>query len=347
MKILYIGAATSWSTSRHRADALGRLGHQVTLADPEIKLAHVLRGRLRSALHYRSGYRLVQSNIFDWIIYLMKDRVNDSPDLVWINGGELLGYKAVSKLKALKCPLVLYNNDDPTGKRDGRRFDSLLNALPIYDLCVVRNLHSIPEYQKYGAKSVHRVYMSYDEVVHTPFDEFSQISEQFISDVAFVGTWIRGEGRDRFLLGLIERGLNVAIWGGRWQKAPVWSQLQPYWRGEALSGRDYVSAIQGAKISIGMLSHGNRDLHTRRSVEIPYAGGLLCAERTSEHLQLYHEGEEAVFWSDVDECAKHCHDLLANPEKRERIRLAGMKRVRNNQLGNEDICRQILAKVFS
>ena len=69
--------------------------------------------------------------------------------------------------------------------------------------------------------------------------------------------------------------------------------------GPAIYGDDYLKAIQLAKVSLGLLSKGNRDLHTTRTFEIPYCGGLLCAERTSEHLQLYQEDVEAVYWSDV------------------------------------------------
>jgi len=103
-----------------------------------------------------------------------------------------------------------------------------------------------------------------------------------------------------------------------------------------------VAAIQGAKLCLGLLSKENRDLHTQRSAEIPYAGGLFCAERTSEHRQLYTEGAEAVFWSDAEECIQACRRLLADEPLRERIRIAGMHRIRALGLGNESICRQIL-----
>jgi hypothetical protein len=106
-----------------------------------------------------------------------------------------------------------------------------------------------------------------------------------------------------------------------------------------------VAALQGAKIALGFLSHGNRDLHTRRSVEIPYAGGLLCAERTTEHLAMYEEGIEAVFWSDVNECAAICHKLLVDDVLRERIRQQGMTRVRADGYGNESVCREILLQL--
>lgn len=266
-------------------------------------------------------------------------------DLVWVNSGELMGPGVVDALRLLDKPLVLYNNDDPTGGRDGRRFDSLLRALPLYDLCVVMRDLNVAEYRLRGARKVLRVWMSYDELAHCPDLAPKPVPAGFCADVSFIGTWMRHEARDEFLLSLRDRGLEIAVWGDRWQKSPLWRQLRPYWRGAALAGADYVSAIQGSKVCLGLLSKGNRDLHTTRSLEIPHAGGLLCAERTSEHLALYVENQEAVFWSDPDECADRCLELLADPERRERIRIAGMRRVRENGVGNEDTCRQILTAV--
>lgn len=346
MRILYLGHAAPESTSRHRADALTRLGHEVMIADPYAALGAHLRGRLRGALHYRTGYRLLQGAASAWVDGLLRQHAA-WPEMVWVNGGELIGAAAANKLRQFGVPVILYNNDDPTGGRDGRRFDSLLSALPAYDLCAVVREPTASEFYDHGARAVHRVWMSYDEILHRPFERAEDIPAAFRSDVAFVGTWMRGEGRDAFLLALIDRGLDIAIWGDRWHKSANWSRLQAHWRGPALAGRDYVAALQGAKLALGMLSHGNRDLHTRRSVEIPYAGGLLCAERTTEHQAMYREGDEAVFWNDAEECAGICRRLLADDAQRERIRQQGMARVRQGGYGNEVVCREILARVAS
>jgi len=123
----------------------------------------------------------------------------------------------------------------------------------------------------------------------------------------------------------------------------VWSELKPYWQGPSVSGQDYVDAMRGAKLCIGMLSKGNRDQHTTRTMEIPAAGGLLCAERTAEHQALYREGEEALFWSDANECAAVCKRLLADSARLQSVREAGQRRVLANRVGNEDIGRTVLA----
>ena len=339
-RILYIGNSGTGGTSRHRADALRRLGHEVLIADPYLALKASLENQWMGAFHYRTGYRFLQSAVERWMSGLLPGFKNF--DIAWVDNGELLGAKSVRMLNAAGLTTLLFNHDDPAGKRDGRRFDSLLKALAFYDLCAVVRQQNIQEYQALGAKNVLRTWMSYDEIVHAPYPDQAGIPDIFRSEVVFIGTWMRGEGRDQFVLDLLERGIPVSIWGQRWQKSPLWEPLKACHRGGNLSGRDYVAAIQGAKVCLGMLSKGNRDLHTTRSMEIPYAGGVLCAERTSEHLELYREGVEAVFWSSVDECAQQCGRLLADAEWRESVRLAGMARIRASHRGHEDVCHSLV-----
>jgi hypothetical protein len=91
-----------------------------------------------------------------------------------------------------------------------------------------------------------------------------------------------------------------------------------------------------------LLSKGNRDLHTTRSLEIPALGGLLCAERTSEHLDMYLEGQEALFWNNAEECAMLCHSMLTNESSRKSIAEFGRQRVMLNGHYNEKVLEGIL-----
>jgi spore maturation protein CgeB len=343
MNILYLGDSGLYSTSFHRAAALRRLGHCVEVRDPNLAFRGDLSHRLWAVVHFRTGYAGLQQKVLRWAEHLAGEV--PAPDLIWVNGGELFGPKVIDVLRRLGAPVVLYNNDDPTGARDGMRFYQVRRALSHYDVCVSLRPETAEEMKHMGARFVLREWFSYDEVAHAPFGERREIPENFRSEVAFVGTWMRHENRDHFLKRLVDAGVPVAIWGDRWQKAPHWKFLQDFWRGPSLGGRDYVAAIQGANICLGMLSKGNRDQHTQRSVEIPYAGGLLCGERTPEHLELYREGEDAVFWCDADECAAVCQRLLADEGERERIRRNGMQRVREVGAGNEDVCRRVLEHI--
>ncbi|MBK1442223.1 glycosyltransferase [Parapedobacter sp. ISTM3] len=343
IQILYLGDNDPFSTSAHRATALRRLGYHVRIVNPFDAVKRSLQSNVLNYIHYRTGYRALQAQLKKWIRRLLEDTTRY--DIVWVDSGELFGVSCLSLLKSFKCPVILYNIDDPTGRRDKGRFKTLLKAIRHYDLVVVVRKETERECKLLGAKKVIRVYRSYDEIEHRPFDNPADIPAKYRSDVTFIGTWMKNENRDRFLCTLIEQDISVSIWGNRWPKSPYWERLKPYYRGAALGGRDYVAAIQGAKICLGFVSKGNRDQHTTRSAEIPYAGGLLCAERTPEHVAMYFPGKEAVFWSDAQDCALICKHLLRNDTLRERIKQAGAEKVRKLGLGNEMICKEILSHV--
>ena len=141
--------------------------------------------------------------------------------------------------------------------------------------------------------------------------------------------------------------MPLSIYGNNWKKADEWSIIKPHWQGPALSGSDYTKALQCAKVCLGLLSKGNRDRHTQRSLEIPYLGSLLCAERTDEHLTLYKDGKEAVFWDDVDECAEVCFEMLKNDERRQAIARRGRQRCIENGTMNEAVMDKIISHTFS
>jgi spore maturation protein CgeB len=93
-----------------------------------------------------------------------------------------------------------------------------------------------------------------------------------------------------------------------------------YWRGPGIyDDQSYLAAILASKICLGLVSKANRDLHIRRSIEILTLGSLLCAERTTEHMELYEDGIEAVFWNSAEECAEKYRELLTDDEKRAEI----------------------------
>jgi spore maturation protein CgeB len=340
MHILYIGDSDSSSTACHRSHALERLGHSVDRLNPWT----VLDGRRPSRVDYHTGYRFLQHRykkaLQNWLI---NQSENARWNLVWVDSGEWFGPGAVQLLKQLSgSPVVLYQIDDCTGRRDWQRFASLRKALPLYELCVTVRASTELEMRAIGARRTLRVWMSHDEIAHqASAGDHNKLSPC----ISFIGTLIPGEGRDRFLIKLHQAGIPLALWGSRWSRSPHWKALKSSYHGTFLRGSDLTAAMVQSAACLGLLSRGNRDLHTTRSLEVPYAGGLLCARRTSEHALLYDEGQEALFWSDGEECRRQCHWILSNLERAQQIRLAGSRRIRRQGIGNEDICRQILAHV--
>ena len=334
MKLLYVGPENG--TSRQRLAALRRLGHTVRVIDSYAALAAAPPGLTALWIFKTGGFAL------DAAIrrHLRKNMRGEQFDLVLVDSGELLGPAAVEDLRKAGRIVVNYNPDNPYVARDGLKWRQFLKALPHYDLAVTPRRSSVAPARAAGARRVLCVNFAADEAVHRPLELAAEDRARFGCKVAFVGTWMPERGP--FLLRLIERGVPLRIYGERWSKAPEYEQLRGHVVLGNLEGEDYVKAIAGASIAIGLLSKGNEDLHTTRSLEIPAIGTLLCAERTSDHSAMYKEGEEAVFFADADECADQCLALLAQPGRIEKIAMAGLRRVRQNGDFNEALLQRMI-----
>ena len=94
-----------------------------------------------------------------------------------------------------------------------------------------------------------------------------------------------------------------------------------------VEGDNYTKALCGAKICLAFLSKLNRDTYTRRCFEIPACGRVMLAERTEDLQKMFKEDEEACFFSSNEELLEKVQWLLANPERREAIAKAGLRRV--------------------
>ena len=128
MKILYIGHTAPESTSRHRAGALTRLGHEVIMADPYAALATHLHGRLRGAFHYRTGYRLLQPRIKRWLAN-QKLQLHHF-DIAWVDSGELLGVDCIRLLRS--AGLLTHGTDGYTVTTLGADLLKRLNDLQAF-----------------------------------------------------------------------------------------------------------------------------------------------------------------------------------------------------------------------
>ncbi len=336
LSILYLGPNSG--TSRHRALSISRLGHQVHILDP---LAFLPKRRLSDFWIHHTGSLGLARYIRNRVLAAIKF---SEFDLVWVDAGNLICPELICDLKQRARFVLNYNLDDPYGSRDGDKWRLYLRSVPVYDLIAVARDCNVPEAYALGAKDVMRVYMSADEVFHAPRPVSALDRDKWKSEVSFIGTWMPERGP--FFEQLVARGIPLSLWGNQWHRAREWPVLRPYWRGPGLGREDdYAMAIQSAKVCIGMLSKGNRDFCTTRSFEVPHLGGLLCAERTCEHEALYRENEEAVFWSDPDECALKCRRLLAEDEWRRRVARNGQLRHLRNETTNENVMRQILSRM--
>jgi len=336
MRILFLGADSG--TSFHRYSGFDRIGHEAHLIDPR----KLLPG---SAIIDQVEWRLSPGILEGWIQFALKKKLrNHTYDVAFVDNGTLIGPNTVRFLKSICKAVVNFNHDDPFGFRDRTRFSLYRRAVPLYDLIVVVRQENVVEAKELGARKILYTYRVADDVEHSPVEVSIADRERWQSDVAFIGTWMPERGP--VLARLLELGVPLSIFGDRWQRAPEWPALKGAWRMPGLESKEYRLAVQCAKICIGLVSKGNRDQHTTRSMEIPALGSVFCAERTPEHLMLYQDGEEAVFWDSAEECASRCRQLLEDDVKRVRIALKGQQRFLRSQNTTDHLLRKILTQAL-
>ncbi len=337
MKVLFIGPDSG--TSLHRYRAFSRLGHDVRAVDPRKLLP---------------AWNIIDN--IEWKLTpfplaaiarrkLLRSIAQESFDLAFVDSGSLISSALVRDLKARGMRVVNFNHDDPFGPRDGVRFAAYRDAIKDYDLVVVVRTENIAEAEALGASKVLYRYRVADDVEHAPRTITPEIRRKWQSDVAFVGTWMPERGP--FLARLMAQGIPIAIYGSGWHKAPEWRTLRGALRAPHLEGDDYCYAVQCARVCLGLLSSGNRDLHTTRSMEIPSLGSVLCAKRTHEHESIYTDREEAVFWDDAEDCARQCEQLLQDESYRERIARQGRARFLQNDNTTMSLLRHIIDDTFA
>ena len=265
-------------------------------------------------------------------------------DLLWVNQQVFVTQDLISKWSAT-IPSVVYINDNPFARVNGRAWDELLNALPSFTVVGVVRDEDAEVAKSLGCSGVKRIWMSYDEEVHRARDWKEVDRNKWASEVLFVGSYMPERGP--FLKAMIDAGIPLTIYGSHWDRSKEWPVLKSHWKGGWIAGADYVGAVQNSKIVLGLLSEANKDYHTQRTMEVPYIGSLFCCKRTHEHQELYEEDVETVMWDDVDEAIRKCRYYLDNPSEREAIAQRGQQRVIKNNTSNQFVATSLLDQALA
>jgi spore maturation protein CgeB len=329
MKILIVGTWTHPMYEKSIADALSSQGHCVVKFSWE-KYFNTLLGRFEEKYCING---LITKKFNEKLVDFSK---NFEPDILLIWRGVKVLPSTMIKLRRLKVQYISsYNHDDFTGPSSGAPvpwhhklfWRNFLRCAPFYDSHFVKRQLNIEHLKSLGAKRAFIMPMWFVKELHKPV-KLSQLELlRFETDVVFVGHY-EPDGRELSLRALIEAGIKVKLWGGHyWSRVvlgDLYDRLAPIVPAE---GDDYAKALCGAKICLCFLSKLNRDTYTRRCFEIPACGGLMLAERTDDLLSFFKEDEEACFFSSKEELVQKAQWLLHNPQERERIAAAGLRRV--------------------
>jgi spore maturation protein CgeB len=317
-KLLIIGLSQPGHMGSYFARAAGRLGLDWGIIDAGKAYAgswpvRAFNWRLRD----RRPARLQQfgAEVFDNCMATQRN-------VVVTTGHAPLDRSQIERIRSLGIKLINYSTDDPWNP--AQRADWFLSALPAYDVVFSARCANLDDFRRCGVRAVHYLPFAYDPDVHRPWPENSPASAP--SDILFVG----GCDPDRHVLisALIEAGLDVALFGGYWDR---FYDTRPYWRG--IADQDAIRAASAAaRVCLCLVRRANRDSNVMRSFEAAAIGGCILAEDTSGHRELFgHDGEAVRYFSTASQMVNQAKLLLTETGVRERMSGCLRERVRQDK----------------
>lgn len=312
-----------------RALALERQGHELirfNINDYQLAAPALVR---KIAFRLMAGPHVERLNR-DLLALADKHR----PDILWADKVLALQPQTLDRMRARGIASVSYMIDNFFGPRNDPGFRLYAKDIPHFDLHATQRDSNLAEYRAAGARDVVKIQTAYEPTLHYPPPAGWSDADRR-REVSFVGTPY--DERAAFLTKLAEAGLPVTISGSSraWRRALSPEAFASLHASEALYDTAYREAIWSSKINLSFLTHSNRDEFTQKSFEIAGAGGFLLAERTQGHLDRFREGEEAVFFSDVEECIALIRRYLPDEAARTRIAAAGHARAERDGYHND------------
>ena len=330
MKLIIVGAWYSPIYEMAFSQALESLDHEVI----SFKIFDYLDtdsflGKVQTAIPIPTP-RLLQVNN-----NLIKQVKYHQPDLVLTWRCTHLFPSTIQKINKLGILTVSYNNDDPFGPMIHRKapwhhrllWFWYLRSLKVYKRNFFYRQINTLEAKQYGANYAAVLMPYFRPWQDRPLTLTEAEKKQYDCDVVFAGHY-EPDGREKSIRILVEAGIDVKIWGGKYWTSEVLGDAYNHFAPIVpVEGDNYTKALCGAKICLAFLSKLNRDTYTRRCFEIPACGRVMLAERTEDLQKMFKEDEEACFFSSNEELLEKVQWLLANPERREAIAKAGLRRV--------------------
>jgi spore maturation protein CgeB len=250
-----------------------------------------LRGRRPAGLR-KFGQRLVERCLLR------------NTKVVIVTGEVGVSAGALRRLRAAGMRTANYLTDDPWNRT--HRASWFLESLAIYSVVFSPRHQNLSDLHRLGCANAQYLPFAYDPEIH--FAEHGGNGDtQLQSDILFVGGG--DSDRVRAMLALCGAGLSVAIYGAYWGIHP---RLRKAWRGYAdLS--TLRRATVAARACLCLTRKANRDDHTMRSYEVPAMKGIILAEKTTDHCEMFgNEGECALFFQDTSEMIEKARWLISH-----------------------------------
>jgi len=257
--------------------------------------------------------------------YLRREAAFFRPDIVFVFKGSMVRRDTLMFFHDIGALTFNFYPDVDLVSHSRRFCNDFLACVPHYDCVFTPKAYHLVPLARAGARRVEFLPYAYDPWCHFPADLRPDEAARFRSDVVFVGIW---EARRAAILEqLVGDGVNfsLAVWGDRWNQLDVESPLRRYVKFRGVTGQSMGKVFAASRIALAFLTPP--DLHTARTFEIPAYGAFMLAERTSEHITFFKEGQEIACFGSVEELKEKIEYYLEHDDERRRIAAAGYRKV--------------------
>jgi len=249
---------------------------------------------------------------------LMREAIQQKPDLIFIYKGETVHKEVLSEVKnKTKAKIATWWVDDPF------RYPEVIKCAELFDYFFVFDSYHIERLNNAGMRQVHFLPCACDSDVFRKIEMSEKERCFYGSDISFVGD--SNDRREEVLGALVD--YNMKIWGTVWKK----SKLRSYSPVKRNVLPDELNKIyNNSKININI--HHMQSVYgtNSRTFEIASSGGFQLTDYKSDIRNLFKINSEIVCYEDINELREKVKYYLKHDAEREKIAISGMERSRRD-----------------
>ena len=242
------------------------------------------------------------------------------PTVIFVFKGNYVRRSTLESLQAIK---VHFHPDDSSNP--AHRTSVFNEAESAYDIHFTPKRHNVLEILERTGKPGIFIWYAYDENWHFRAGPLDFMNPKF--RIGFVGHMM--PDRSDLALDISRKfGKSFAIAGLKWKRNRELTRNASIF--PPAYGVNFSKFIDSAPIQLGLLNSDNRDQHTARSFEVPASGGLIIAEDTSEHREIFGSNGKALFFKNQDDLLEKIGWAVDNPEEAAIIAEKGYTHITKN-----------------
>jgi len=333
MKIILVGADTPHGIENYYIKYLRKSGVEVLFFTAQNLFYEYYQKSLFNKVLFRAGI----STIYKTINAKLKRQILEhEPDLIWVFKGMELYPDTLRWIRSKKIKLINYNPDNPflfSGRGSGNK--NITDAIKEYDFHFTYNLSVKKRLDEHSGAKTYFLPFGY-EIPEDLYEHCSSMPE--LLKACFLGN--PDEERARLVTALAAEGIAITVFGYGWDKYVKHPGIEVH---DALHGIQLWETLRKYRVQLNFMRPHNIDSHNMRTFEVPGIGGIMLAPRNREHSLFFREGEEAFFYSDMEECVGQINYILnLSQETVLRIRKAARDRSVLSGYSYEDRAMEVL-----